>query len=144
MRVVGSLLLAIAVTAGLLALNTVAVNHNRWQHSGLHASIGAGFAILLIASRQAWPAPRQGGDRWLRRVLVLGFAMIVIGSTLEAIGAFGYALDNGNLRTNGTIAGVHDIGLVFTPFGMLAVLVGLVGTVVMQVWFRVRRQHSIT
>ena len=144
MRVVQSVFLAIAVTGGLIGLTIVAVKHNRWQHLGQHLSIGAGFVVLLIASQRAWPVPRQGAEHWLRRGLVLGFTFVLIGSALEAIGAFGWALDNEDIRTNRTLSGVHDIGIFFGPPGMLAILVGLIGTTVVRLWFRTRGKHSTT
>ena len=142
LRVVESVLLAIAVTAGLIGLTIVAVKHDRWQHLGQHISIGAGFTVLLIASQLAWPAPRQGVERWLRRGLVLGFSFILIGSALEAVGAFGFGLDNGDVTTDRTLSGAHNIGTFFGSLGMLAILVGLIGTTVVRLWFRIRRQPS--
>ena len=144
MRVVQSVLLAIAVTGGLSSLASAVLKWNRWQHSGLHIAFGAGFTVLLIASQLAWPAPRQGTERWLRRGLVLGFAIVVMGSALEAVGAFGYALDNGNNRTNGVLAGFHTIGLFVGPLGMVAILVGLIGTAVERGRVRIQKKDSTT
>ena len=144
MRVVQSVLLAIAVSGGLSWLADAVLYYNRWQHAGGHISFGAGFTVLLIASQLAWPAPRQGAERWLRRGLVLGFAMVVMGSALEVVGAFGYSRDNGSVRTNDALAGFHQIGLFVGPLGTVAILVGLIGTAVVRAWVRIRRQHSTT
>ena len=144
LKVIGSVLLAIAATAVLIALTIVAFNRDRWLHLGQHVSIGAGFAVLLVASQLAWPDARQGAERWLRRALVLGLVMIIIGSALEAIGAFGYALDDGYVTTDRTLAGVHNVGLAFGILGMPTILLGLIGTLVMRIWFRVRRLRSAT
>ena len=144
MRVVLSVLLAIAVTGGLGWLANAVLEYNRWQHSGSHIAFGAGFAVLLIASQLAWPVPRQGAERWMRWGLVLGFAIVLMSSALEAVGAFGYARDNGGVRTNGALAGIHTIGLFVGPLGLVAILVGLIGTAVVRVWVRIRRQHSTT
>ena len=144
MRVVQSVLLAIAVTGGLFWLAHAVLEYNRWQHSGEHIAFGAGYTVLLIASQLAWPAPRQGAERWLRRGLVLGFAIVVMSSALEAVGAFGYALDNVNYRTNGALAGIHMIATFVGALGMVAILVGLIGTAVVRVWVRIRRRHSTT
>ena len=144
MRVVQSVFLAIGVSGGLIGVTIVAAKHDRWQHFGQHFSIGAGFAVLLIFSQRAWPVPRQGAEHWLRRGLVLGFTFVLIGSTLEAIGAFGFGLNNGDVTTDRTFSGVHNIGLFFGPFGILAILVGLIGTTVARIWFRIRRKHSTT
>ena len=144
MKVVQSVFLAIAVTGGLIGLTIVAVKHDRWQHLGQHFSIGAGFAVLLIFSQRAWPVPRQGAEHWLRRGLVLGFTFVLIGSTLEAIGAFGFGLDNGDVTTDRTLSGVHNIGMFFGPLGILAILVGLIGTTVVRLWFRIHGKHSTT
>ncbi len=144
MSVVRSVLLAIAVTGALIGLTIVAAKHDRWQHLGQHLSIGAGFAVLLIASQRTWPLARQGAEHWLRRGLVLGFTLVLIGSGLEAIGAFGWSLDNGDLTTDRTLSGVHNIGTFFGPFGMLAILVGLIGTTVVRLWLRIQSKHSTT
>ncbi len=144
MKVVQSVFLAIAVTGGLIGLTAVAAKHDRWQHLGQHLSIGAGFAVLLIFSQRAWPVPRQGAEHWLRRGLVLGFTFVLIGSALEAIGAFGFGLDNGDITTDRTLSGVHNIGTFFGPLGILAILVGLIGTTVVRLWFRIHGKHSTT
>lgn len=140
--VVKSVLLALAVTGGLIGLVVVAVKVDRWQHVGQHFSIGAGAAVLLIASKRAWPAPRKGAEHWLRRTLILGFSFVLIGAALEAVGAFGWRLDNGDVETNSTLAGVHNIGLIFGSLGMLAIMVSLLGTTMVRLWFRIRKQHS--
>lgn len=141
-RVVESVLLAIVVVAGLIGLVVVAVKVDRWQHLGQHFSIGAGAAVLLIASQRAWPAPRKGAELWLRRALVVGFSFVLIGAALEAVGAFGWRLDNGDVETNSFLSGVHNIGLIFGSLGMLAIMVGLLGTTVVRLWFRIRKQQS--
>ena len=144
LKVIGSVLLAVAVTAALFALTAIALNRDRWEHIGMHFSIGAGFAVLLVASRMVWPSPRQGAERWLRRALEFGLVAIIIGSVMEIIGAFGYALNDGDMKSDRTLAAVHDIGPVIVPLAMLAALVGLIGTFVMQIWFKVRGLRSAT
>lgn len=144
MRVVGSVLLAMAVNAALIALTKAAFSDDRWDHATGHASFGAGIAVLLVASQMVWPNPRQGVERWLRRTLVMGLAMATIGSTMEAIGGFGDGPYDVNATTDRILDGAHNVGLVFTILGMLAMLVGLIGTLVIRIWFRVRGLRSAT
>ena len=144
MRILQSVFLAIGVTGGLIGVTIVTAKHDRWQHFGQHFSIGAGFAVLLIFSQRAWPVARQGAEHWLRRGLVLGFTFVLIGSVLEAIGAFGFGLDSADVTTDRTLYGVHNIGLFFGPLGILAILVGLIGTTVVRLWFRIRGKDSTT
>ena len=138
MRVVQSVFLSIGMTGGLIGLTIVAAKHNRYQHFGQHFSIGAGFAVLLIFSQRSWPVAGQGAERWLRRGLVLGFTFVLIGSVLEAIGAFGFGLDSDRVTTNRTLYGAHNIGLFFGALGILAIMVGLIGSTVVRLWFRIR------
>lgn len=144
MRIVQSVFLAIGVTGGLIGLTIVAAKHDRWQHFGQHFSIGAGFAVLLIFSQRTWPVARQGAEHLLRRGLVIGFTFVLIGSVLEAIGAFGFGLDSDRVTTNRTLYGVHNIGLYFGPLGILAILVGLIGTTSVRLWFRIHGKDSTT
>ena len=145
MRVVSSVLLAVAVTVAFIALmGASGLNEDsRLGHFGFHAALAASFGILFFAARRVWPTPREGAERWLRRVLVLGFALAFIGSTLESLGALGYPGEDGNSVTNDSLASLHSIGLVFTPFGMLAILVGLVGTLVWRILFRIRKKRVV-
>ena len=142
----GSVLLAFAVTAAFTALlGASGVNEDsRIGHFGFHAAYAASFGILFFTSRRAWPAPREGVERWLRKLLVLGFALALIGSTLESLGALGYGVDDSSLITNDVLANVHTIGLVFTTPGGLAILVGLIGTVVVRILFRIRKKRLVT
>ena len=129
MKVVGSVLLAFGVTYGVWVLNEKIANDLRLVHFGEHASAVAGSSVLLIASRLAWPSPRQGADRWLRGVLVLGIALFFIGVVLDAAGAFDVLSD------------LHDIAVWIPLLGMLVVLVGLIGTFVVRILFRIRKKR---
>ena len=146
MKVVGSVLLAFAVTAAFIALMiAIGVNEDsRLGHFGFHAALAASFGILFFAARRVWPTPREGAERWLRKLLVLGFALAFIGSTLESLGAFGYSVEDGNRVTNDSLASVHSIGLVFTTPGLPVILIGLVGTLVLRILFRIRKKRVVT
>lgn len=49
------------------------VSSLRLEQFGFHAAFAASFAILFFATRRVWPTPREGAERWLRKLLVLGF-----------------------------------------------------------------------
>ena len=144
MRVVGSVLLAIAVNAVLSALAKGAFSNDRWDHSIEHVAFAAGYAVLLVASQIAWPDPRQGAERWIRRTLVGGLAMATIVSVIDAIGGFGDVLDDGNATIDRILAGTHNVGEVFGFLAFLVMLACLIGTFVVRIWFRVRRLRSST
>lgn len=141
-KVVGSVSLAIAVTVALVALMGARGidDESRLGHFGFHAAYAASFGILFYSSQRVWPSPREGVERWLRKLLVLGFVLAVIGSILESLGALGYGVDDGNIITNDVLADVHGIALVFSIPGFLAILLGLVGTVVVRILFRIRKK----
>ena len=145
MRVVGSVLLAVAVTAAFIALMAArGINEDsRLGHFGFHAALAASFGILFFAARRVWPTPREGAERWLRKLLVLGFALVFIGSILESLGALGYSVNDGGWVTNRTLANVHTIGLVFTTPGLPVILIGLVGTLVLRIMFRIRKKRVV-
>jgi len=88
MRVVGSVSLAIAVTSAVVALMGASGvdEDSRLWHFGFHAAYVASFGILFFSSRRVWPTPREGVERRFRKLLVLGFALAFIGSTLESLG----------------------------------------------------------
>ena len=146
MKVVGSILLAFAVTAAFIALMIVigVSEDSRLGHFGFHAAVAASFGILFFSSRRVWPAPREGVERWLRKLLVLGFVLALIGMPLESFGALGYSVDDDSIITNDALAIVHTIGLVFTTPGLLVVLVGLIGTFVVRILFRIRKKPVVT
>lgn len=145
-KVVGSVSLAIAVIVALVALMGAKGidDESRLGHFGFHAAYAASFAILFYSSHRVWPSPREGVERWLRKLLVLGFVLAFIGSILESLGALGYGVDDGNIITNDVLADVHGIALVFTIPGFLAILLGLVGTVVVRILFRIRKKSVVT
>ncbi|MBF8253009.1 MAG: hypothetical protein HW379_1351 [Actinobacteria bacterium] len=146
MKVLGSVLLAFAVTAAFIALmSAIGLSEDsRLGHFGFHAALAASFGILFFTSRRVWPAPREGVERGLRKLLVLGFILALIGSTLESLGALGYGVDDGNTITNEALASVHNIGLVFTTPGLPVILVGLIGTFVVRILFRIRKKPVVT
>lgn len=146
MKVVSSVSLAIAVTVALVALMGARGidDDSRLGHFGFHAAYAASFGILLYSSQRVWPSPREGVERWLRKLLVLGFVLVFIGSILESLGALGYGVDDGNIITNNVLADVHEIALVFSIPGFLAILLGLVGTVVVRILFRIRKKSVVT
>ena len=146
MKVVSSVSLAIMVTVALVALMLVVGidDESRLGHFGFHAAYAASFGILFYSSQRVWPSPREGVERWLRKLLVLGLALAFIGSILESLGALGYGVDDGNIITNDVLADVHDIASVFAVPGFLATLLGLVGTVVVRILFRLRKKSVVT
>ena len=80
-----------------------------------------GLALVVIAWKM-WPAPV--GDRYGRviRNIVLGALGVAgVGQLFEGIGAFGY---DGNDRVNG-LAGLHDVALVVSTLGLLALMFGI-------------------
>ena len=125
---VGSLILGVAVSVAVIVLVATLVRHDRYQHLGQHLAIGLGLAVVLAASIRVWPPARPGAERWFRWTIQGAVAAGICGQVMEAIGAFGFALDDGYTQTNQALANVHDIGLAFGPLGMLALLVGLLGT----------------
>jgi len=141
-RVVGSVSLAITVTVALVALMAASGidDESRLGHFGFHAAYAVSFGILFYSSQRVWPSPREGVERWFRKLLVFGFALAFIGSILESLGALGYGVDDGNIVTNDVLADVHGIALVFTIPGFLATLLGLVGMVVVRILFRIRKK----
>lgn len=145
-KVVGSVSLAIAVTVALVALMGARGidDDSRLGHFGFHAAYAASFGILFYSSRRVWPSPRDGVERGFRKTLVLGFALAFIGSILESLGAFGYADNDGYIITNDVLADVHGIALVFTIPGFLAILLGLVATVMARILYRIRKKSVVT
>lgn len=117
---------------------------SRLGHFGFHAAYAASFGILFYSSRRFWPDPREGVERWFRKLLVVGFPLAFIGSILESIGALGYGVDDNSITTNEVLASVHSIALVFTIPGLLATLFGLVGTFAMRISFRIRKSGAVT
>jgi hypothetical protein len=141
-RVLGSLALAIAAILGSIATVATLAHHDRYRHAGQHGALFLGALVLLASALFLWPQPRGGAEVWLRRVLLLGLASLLAGNLLEGIGAYGYALDDGYVVVNQPLREVHNVGIIFTPIGMLALLIGLLGTLSTRVRLRMKRRSA--
>jgi len=134
-RVSASVLLAVVIAVGgglgIASLVTQVV----WRHAGSHLAFGLAALILLISAVYLWPRP-EGRQKWARGVLTAGVVALTAGQVFEAVGAFGYAADDGNLVVNPTVANLHTIGILFFPIGMLLVLGGALSVLGVGLWAR--------
>ena len=141
-RVLGSLAVAIAAILGGIATVATLAHHDRYRHAGQHGALFLGALVLLASALFLWPQPRDGAEVWFRRLLLIGLASLLTGNLLEGIGAYGYALDDGYAVVNQPLRDVHNGGVMFTPIGMLALLIGLLGTLATRVWSRMKGQSA--
>lgn len=85
------------------------------DHAQLHATIVAVLLLVAGAIRARWPA--AGLASWAPTVGLLLFAT---GQAFEALGAIGY-----DAAGRQKLAELHDVGLMVTPLGLVATVVGI-------------------
>lgn len=109
--VVGGVLAALVwfLVAGMLAEPESA------EHARLHAAIVAMLLLVAGAIRTRWPS--AGLASWAPAV---GLSLLAVGQAFEAIGAIGF-----DASGRQGLAELHDIGLMITPLGMVATVIGI-------------------
>lgn len=85
------------------------------DHARLHAATVAVLLAVAGAIRARWPAARLAS--WAP---ALGLGLFAVGQAFEAIGAIGFDASGRH-----TLAELHDVGLMVTPLGMAATVVGI-------------------
>lgn len=102
----------------MLALSDLA------SHRTGHAVIGFVALALLAVLLWRWrPTVSSRAAKVAYVLLAVGLGAVVLGQLLEIVGASGYDRD---LRVS-DLATVHDIGVPFTPVGMVLAFVGAIG-----------------
>lgn len=116
--IVGGVLAAIGwfLVAGTLADAEAA------DHARLHAAMVAVLLLVAGAIRARWPS--AGLASWAPTVGLLLFAT---GQAFEAIGAIGYDATGRQM-----LAELHDVGLMVTPLGLVATVIGI--TISLALW----------
>lgn len=92
------------------------------------------MSVLLACALFVWPRSPATASPWLHRALVIGLICLLTGNVLEMVGAFGYAPDNGYEVVNRPLTTLHAIGVLFSPLGFIAVLLGSVGPLAVWAW----------
>ena len=87
-------------------------------HAQFHAIMA--LSVLAPAAVIAW---RSRGLTLASAAPILGFAGFAAAQLVESVGGLGYGPDN-DRRVNDLVA-FHDVGLLLTPLGLIAALVGL-------------------
>lgn len=115
-------LLVVAVpAAGAIAMLIVGGLVQSWiagEHGQFHALFASAFLApaLVLASR----GPRGGTAS---TPAILGLAIAALSQLVEGVGGFGYGPGNVD-RVNG-LAGVHDLGVILAPIGLIAAALGI-------------------
>ena len=91
------------------------------SHFGYHLAGSIVLVGILFWSRN-WTKPLDEFARRLRWALLGGLAITLIGQTLEAIGALGDT-ENG---PRDAFDGLHDLGIIIGPLGILLLIFALV------------------
>lgn len=109
--IVGGVLAAIGwfLMAGALA------DAEASDHARLHAAIVAVLLLVAGTIRARWPS--AGLASWAPTV---GLILFAAGQAFEAVGAIGY-----DATGRQKLAELHDVGLMITPLGLVATVVGI-------------------
>lgn len=116
----GAVLSSVALT---LVVARLPLDQNA-DHAGLHLAVALPAIALAVVLSKVWrPSASERHAAAARLVLLLGVAMMALGSVVEALGAFGYDDSGGRA---GQLAALHDVGVAIAPVGIFLLLVGAV------------------
>ena len=108
----------IVIAVALLASAGIFAESGATDHSRLHAATALVLLIIAGTILHVRPDPSIA-----RRAPVVGLVLLAGAQLVESIGALGYGPDNDTRRHDIVVA--HDIGVMATGVGMLAMVVAV-------------------
>lgn len=117
-----------------LAVALVVATGEARGHAFFHLLAGALCLALYVPYAFGWHPERGSARAGFRSVLLVLLALAAFGSFVESIGGAGYDERNAGRRIE-TLTTLHDVGLFFSPFLVVAVPLALAaGLVLFSAW----------